>query len=477
MSVRRTSGGANAAELTSFGAAGEVTGSCHRLRLEGGTTLIDCGAFQGGAAQEARNAAPFPFDPAEIDAVLLTHAHLDHVGRLPTLVRSGFRGEVVAPPGARAVAETILRDAAKLAAEDHARELRKARRSGHEDRVRPPPFGDDEVDAVLARLREVPYDRPFDLPGARATLRRAGHVLGSAWLAVDPDDGSGRLVFSGDLGPFEGPLHPGPDPLDGARFVLCEGTYGDRDHRDLAATRAEFADVVGRACAAGGRVLIPAFALGRAQTILAELARLQRSGALPVVPVVLDSPMAARLTQAYRSHPDAFLPALRDRLEAGDDPFAPPAFEATASAEASRSLNDREGPLIVIAGSGMMTGGRIVHHLRHHLWKADTRLLVTGFQAYGSLGRTLVDGARRIRLFGESVVVRASVHTVGGFSAHAGRSDLTAWLDGAPDATVRLVHGEPKTLRAFAAHLKDHARAAGRGRDVRPSVEGRPLRP
>lgn len=451
--------------LTSAGAAGTVTGSCHHLATTGGRLVIDCGLFQGPRELERRNREAFPFEPSRVDAVLLTHAHLDHVGRLPKLIADGFDGPVYGAPGTRDIAEVILRDAAKIAREDHQRALRRARRAGREEDVEPPPYDEQDVDRAIGAMRTVAYGEPLEVAGVRATFRPAGHVVGSAWIEID-DGGEGPLVFSGDIGNRESLLHPEPDGPRGARTIVCESTYGDRTHRSREATRAEFRDVLAAAARGGGRVLIPTFALERTQTVLYEIGRLQRSGEVPELPVYLDSPMATKMTHAYRTHDERYRDEVAERIEEGDDPFSPPTYSATPDAAQSRALNDLDEPLIVLAGSGMMTGGRIVHHLKHFLWRPETQLIVVGYQARGTLGRALVRGARHVRIFGEEIAVRAGIHTIGGLSAHADRDDLDAWLAGSPGATVRLVHGESDVMDAFRSHL------AGRGYDAHVQEDG-----
>lgn len=456
-------GDAASAVLTSAGAAETVTGSCHLLRTRGARILIDCGLFQGPPELERRNREPFPFEAAEVDAVLLTHAHLDHVGRLPKLVADGFDGPVLAAPGTRTIAEIILRDAAKIAREDRARALRKARRAGREDEVEPLPYEEGDVDRVLEAIRTVAFGEAASVAGLGVRFHPAGHVIGSAWLEID--DGDGTIVASGDLGNRESILHPPPERPQGARFVLCEATYADRTHRSREATRAELREVLAEAAEAGGRVLIPTFALERTQTVLYEIARLQRSGEIPELPVFLDSPMATRMTAVYREHRGRFRPEVGEIADAGIDPFAPPRFEATVSSDESRALNDLDEPAIVLAGSGMMTGGRIVHHLKHHIWKPDTHLIVVGYQASGTLGRALIEGASRVRLVGDEIAVRGRIHTIGGLSAHADRDDLTDWLADSPGAAVRLVHGEPDALTSFRDHLRQHGWSAEVAKD------------
>lgn len=454
-------------QVRSAGAAETVTGSCHHLRTPEGELLVDCGAFQGPSSLEARNREPFPFDPARLDAVLLTHAHLDHVGRLPKLVADGFTGPVLASAASREVAEVILRDAAKLAREDYERAQAKARRKGRDvEGVPPPPYDDADVDRALAAFRTVPWDEPVTAAGVRVTFHPAGHVLGSAWLELD--DGAGTVAFSGDLGNSESILHPAPQGPRGARALVMETTYADRRHRARRATRDELCEVLRSAASGGGRVLIPTFALERTQVVLYEIGRLQRAGEVPTVPVYLDAPMGAKMTDLYRRFDAQYRPEVR-KAATGGDPFSPPDYAATFTPEESKALNDAEGPMIIVAGSGMMTGGRILHHLRHYLDRTNTQVIVVGYQAHGTLGRALIGGARQVRIHGHDVDVRATMHTIGGLSAHADRDDLVAWAAGAPDADLHLVHGEPEVMATFARN------ARARGRRAAPLKEGTPV--
>lgn len=455
--------------LTSAGAAGTVTGSCHHLEARGTRLVVDCGLFQGPRDLERRNLERFPFEPSRVDAMVLSHAHLDHVGRLPKLIADGFQGPVYAAPGTHDIAEVILRDAAKIAAEDYERSLRRARRAGREDAIDPPPYDEEDVDRAVAAIRTVAFETPFEIGSLTVTLRPAGHVVGSAWIEID-DGGDGPIVFSGDLGNRESLLHPAPDGPKGARAVVCEATYGDRTHRSREATRAEFRDVLAAAAHGGGRVLIPTFALERTQAVLYEIGRLQRAGEVPQLDVYLDSPMASKMTRAYRTFDDAYREEVEALIRQDVDPFSPPSFTATPHASQSRELNDLDEPLIVLAGSGMMTGGRIVHHLKHFLWKPETQLIVVGYQARGTLGRALVSGAKHVRIFGEEIAVRAGIHTIGGLSAHADQDDLDAWLAGSPGASVHLVHGEPDVMNAYRSHL------AQRGYDAHVQENAVPVR-
>jgi len=444
-------------EILSAGAARTVTGSCHHLRFDEASVLLDCGLFQGGADMEARNREPFPFDPRELDAVCVSHGHLDHVGRLPLLIEQGYRGPIFATQATRNIAEVILRDAAKLQQEDYRRTLRKATRAGREDEVKPPLYGEREVDRTLERFRPVEMESPLEVaPGVRARFRPAGHVLGSATLELE--DGSVRLAFSGDLGNRESALQAPAEPAWECDVVLVESTYAERNHRSRSATEAEFAEVLSSSLGRGGNVLIPTFALERSQAVLYEIRRLMERGALPEARVFLDSPMATRLTRFYENGENEFRDEVRAVLAEGRDPFAPPTLEFTVDTEASKAINEITGGAIILAGSGMMTGGRILHHLKHNLWREEASVVVVGYQASGTLGRALVGGARRVHIYGDEIRVRARIHTINGFSAHGDRDDLLHWLSGSGDAEVFLVHGESDVMDAFSADLRERGR-------------------
>lgn len=440
------------------GAARTVTGSCHLVTTDSFSLLIDCGLFQGGSRIEVLNEQPFPFEPSEVDAVVLTHGHLDHVGRLPLLVKRGFKGPIYCTPATREVAVIILEDSAKIQEEDFARALRRARRSGREREVREPLYTAADAQACFERFRLVPFERWTELGGARMRLRPAGHILGSGYVELEAE--GKRLVFSGDLGNRENALHEAAEPPDPCDLMVIETTYADRDHRDFAATRREFREVVSDSLARGGNVLIPTFAVERTQQVLHELYAFELEQGANHIPIYLDSPMASKVTALYRHFTEELKPALRAAVEAGEDPFSPSGFRATPDVEASKRINAIEGGAVIIAGSGMMTGGRIVHHLKHNLWREAANLIVVGYQAEGSLGRALVDGAKRVRIYGEDVVVRAGVHTINGFSAHADMGDLLAFLRPATPGKVVLVHGEPNVMDGFAGRLGE------RGYDV-----------
>ncbi|MFY2762499.1 MBL fold metallo-hydrolase RNA specificity domain-containing protein [Arenimonas sp. MALMAid1274] len=452
------------------GAAGEVTGSCHEVEAAGHRLLLDCGMIQGSEEDERRNEEPFGFDAARVDAVVLSHAHIDHCGRLPLLVKRGFTGPIWAQAATADLLRIMLEDAASLAEMD-AMQDNKHRRDGHARHQ--PLFTKAEVKRVLAQVRPLGYGAPHDiLPGIRLTLRDAGHILGSASveLAVREDGGERVLVFSGDLGPKGTPILRDAAPVPRADLLLMESTYGNRRHRERAATLAEIGEVLERAWNEGGNVLIPAFAVGRSQELLYWFARYFDEWKLARWKIFLDSPMAAKGVEVYDRHESLFDPQAQKVWRGRPHPFRLPNLQFTADVEQSRAINGHERGAIIIAGSGMCNGGRIRHHLRQNLGRPQAHVMFVGYQAHGTLGRRLVDGAREVRLFGEPIHVRATMHTVGGLSAHTDQPGLLAWyaqIENRPP--VLLVHGEDDAREALAEQMR-----AKFGSDVvlaRPGME------
>jgi metallo-beta-lactamase family protein len=437
-------------QVRSYGAAMTVTGSCHLLDTGSVNMLVDCGAFQGSAALGDLNHEPFGFDVQAIDAVLVTHAHMDHAARLPLLVKRGYSGPLYALPATAMLAEHLLLDGAKIQAEDAERDKRRGKVPEE------PLFDEDDVHGALELFKEIHYGQTTQVAGLPVTAQVAGHIPGSASFLVEA--GGKRIVFSGDIGNARKDVLPDPTPCPAADLVLIESTYGDRDHRDFDATIAEFAEVLREAHRRKGKILIPSFALERTQDVLFHLARLEEAGEIEPMPVYVDSPLAARVEDVYQACMDEMADNVRQIAATGKDPFAPARLTYTRTVEDSKKINASDEAAIIIAGSGMMTGGRILHHLRAHLDDAHTTVMIVGFQPTGGLGRLLVDGRPEVRIMGATVKLKARVVTIGGLSAHADRTELLEWASGAgPTASFRLVHGEPKALEALRGQL------AGRG--------------
>ena len=439
--------------LTCHGAAGEVTGSCHLLEHAGRRILVDCGLFQGSDALEGENAHAFAFDPASIDFVLLTHAHLDHCGRLPLLARRGFRGEIIATAPTRELARLVLSDAASLQEEEAKARTRKLR-----DFAAPLYTLEDAFHAMDFFGRRAEYGQDIALaPGLSVRFIDAGHMLGSASVVVETGEGASRrrIVFSGDLGNPGRPLLRDAEPPPAADVVVIESTYGDRDHRSMAASVAELIGAVADRIERGGNVVIPTFALERAQEILYHLADGIRDGILPrTLPVFLDSPMAISATETFARYPEYLGEEARRRLADGDL-FGLPTLRFTRETTDSMALNRIKGGAVILAGSGMCTGGRVRHHLRHNLWRKHAGVIFVGYAARGTPARRIIDGAETVRLFGEDVRVQARIWTINGFSAHAGQHDLLGWLGHAAPKKAVLVHGEAERgLSALASRVE-----------------------
>ena len=434
-------------KLTFHGAAGQVTGSAYLLETDRARLLIDYGLFQNGKNANALNRIPTSIDPERLDAVLVTHGHLDHTGRLPLLGKAGYSGPLYATDATREITGLILKDSAKVQAQDLERINRKRLRAGEPPLI--PLYDAHEAESIMRQFLPVRYGEPVPVAsGVQARFVEAGHLLGSASIELSLENGKSRrtLVFSGDLGPKDALLMKDPAGFDHADAVVMESTYGNRDHRPVQETCEEFFDLVKHAVERNGKILVPAFAVGRVQAILYLLAMMFREKMVPKFPVFIDSPMAIEATRIYSSHLDLFdaeFQAMRLAHPLQEDLNT---VRATPTAEDSMKLNDLAGPCLIIAGSGMCTAGRILHHFKQNLWRDGTVVIIVGFQSEGSLGRMLIEGAKRVSIFGEKIAVRARVHSLGGFSAHAGQTDLMNWF--APLAASKprlfLTHGEAK---------------------------------
>ncbi|SNC75303.1 metallo-beta-lactamase family protein [Marinobacter sp. es.048] len=449
-------------EISFHGADLGVTGSCHLVQCGGQKILIDCGLYQGGRELNEENREPLGFDPAEIDYLLLTHAHLDHCGRLPLLVNRGFRGEIITTAASRELAKLVMLDAAGLQEEEAERQARRHARHGHskEKLIGPLYTTLDALNSLDHFGRTATYGETIALgKGVQATFSDAGHILGSASVLLELEEGrrKKRVLFSGDLGYQGRAILRDPNPPSDVDVVVMETTYGDRLHKTLKPSIEELYEVINSTFAAGGNVIIPTFALERAQEILYYLREGIKEGSLSgSTQVFLDSPMAISATEIFRRHPECYDKEACDLFSGGQDPFNFSGLHFTRQTSESMALNRLGAGAVIMAGSGMCTGGRVRHHLKHHLWRKDSSIVFVGFAARGTLARLIVDGAKEIRLFGEEIPVRANIHTIGGFSAHADRDELLAWhrRTGSPGRTF-LVHGEQDTMESFAAQLSN----------------------
>jgi metallo-beta-lactamase family protein len=428
------------------GAGGTVTGSKHLLEDGSRRLLLDCGLFQGLKALRLRNWAAPPVNPKTLGAVILSHAHIDHSGYLPRLCRDGFTGPVYCTRGTRDLLTVMLPDAAHLQ-EEEAAYANRHRTSTHDPAL--PLYTIADAENALTRVQAVDFGARFTpAPGVEARFAHSGHILGAALVRCDI--GGRRLVFSGDLGRYGVPIMVDPDPVPEGDVLLVESTYGNRDHA-VDDNADKLAAAVTRAAEQKGWLLIPAFAVGRSQEILYDLRRLEAAGRIPSLPVYLDSPMAIQATAIYASHTDEHDAELKQAETAGKRPFAPSRFHLSRTVEESKGLNDTDGPGVIVAGSGMATGGRILHHLKRRLPDPKTTVLFVGYQAAGTRGRLLRDGATTIKMLGETVAVRARIEISDSYSAHADRGEILRWLGGfkRPPETTYVVHGEPEAATAL----------------------------
>jgi metallo-beta-lactamase family protein len=444
-------------KISFHGADQSVTGSCHMIECVGKKVLIDCGLFQGGRELDEENAEPFGFDAASIDYVLLTHAHLDHCGRLPLLVKRGFAGEIITTAATRELARIVLLDAAHLEEEDAARQQRWRRRRSGDNGIEPLYTMVDAMSVFDCFGRTARYNHAIDVaPGIEACFYDAGHILGSASVRLELSEGANKrsVIFSGDIGSSSRPILRDPIVPPAADVVVMETTYGDRAHRSLPASVAELQQAIADAFARGGNVIIPSFALERTQEILFYLREAVEQGKLPgSMQVFLDSPLAISATEIFARHHECFDEQSRALFASGHDPFKLRGLHLTRETAESMALNRITGGAVIIAGSGMCTGGRVRHHLKHNLWRRDSSIVFVGYAANGTLARKIVDGAKMVSLFGEEIPVKAKIYTINGFSAHADRNELLSWQQKTQAKRTFLVHGDEKVMQNFAKEL------------------------
>jgi len=443
------------AKITFLGAAGTVTGSKYLLETGGKKLLVDCGLFQGSKELRQRNWNPLTVDPATIDWVLLTHAHIDHTGYLPRLVAAGYGGPVYADAATHELCSLLLPDSAHLQEEDALFAARK-KYSSHKEPL--PLYTVTQAEEALTRFQEIPREDAFTIsPEFSVRTHDAGHILGSTWLELTITENGKKtlVVFSGDIGRYDQAILKDPEPPTRADFLLCESTYGDREH-GTASVPDELADVINRVAKRGGVVVIPSFAVGRTQTLMYYLRELDDARRIPKLPVYVDSPMAISVTDIYaRHHEDHDLDFTKLEQQGDRDPLNLQGVHMTRAVEDSKKINDVTSPCIIVSASGMATGGRVLHHLSKRLPDSRSAVLLVGYQAAATLGRALQDGAEYVRIHGQEVPVRAEVVTLDQLSAHAGRSELLRWLSGfnVPPRQTFLVHGEPSGLEGLRAGI------------------------
>ena len=443
------------------GAAGEVTGSCHLVTVGEQKILLDCGMIQGRHADEARNTEPFPFDPSSIDAVVLSHSHIDHSGRIPYLVKCGFSGPVYTHKASRDLCRIMLKDSAHLNEKETEWENKKRQRKGL--KLIEPLYSVQDTQLAMRQFKGIEYGQKKNIsPGIMLRLSDAGHILGSSIVELWLEEKGVRrkLVFSGDLGSPGRPILHDPTYIQEADLVLMESTYGDRLHRSDAETNQEVDEIFRLAAKGSGNVLIPAFAVGRTQHLLYEFAKHYDDWNLHRWQIFLDSPMAIEATEVYTRHTELYDIEAAQLWQKNKQQTLLPNLHFTRTTNQSMHLNLVRSGAIIIAGSGMCTGGRIKHHLKHNVWRKDCHIIIVGYQAYGTPGRLLVDGAKNIRLWGETMRVKATIHTIGGLSAHADQSGLLDWYSNFNSRPpLVLVHGEVNAMQALDERIRTELHA------------------
>ncbi len=454
------------ATLSFFGGAGTVTGSKYLVRTDRGQFLLDCGLFQGMKELRLRNWADPPFDPSALDAVVLSHGHIDHCGYLPLLAKRGFRGPIYCTPGTADLLSIVLPDSGRLQEEDASRANRHAYSKHHPALAL---YTSDDAERALGLVKLRSYGELFNVvPGASALFRRAGHILGSATVEVQlKRPRPSRLVFSGDLGRWARPILRDPELVSHADTLLIESTYGDRTH--VAGAEEQLARVITETAHRGGVVIVPAFAIGRTQELIWTIRKLEDAGRVPLISVYVDSPMAIDVTETYCRHPEDLDKELRESIIENRCSLASKHYHLVRTSDESKALNRLQGPVVIIAGSGMATGGRVLHHLKFRLPDHRNTVLLAGFQAAGTRGRALLEGAPTVRIHGEDIPVRARVEVVNGLSAHADQNEIMRWLRGfkEPPRQTFVVHGEAASSAALAATIKEQL-----GWNVSVAVDG-----
>jgi metallo-beta-lactamase family protein len=448
-----------------LGGVRTVTGSATLLEKGSLRWLVDCGMFQGGRSIEERNQNVHPYHPQELSFILLTHAHIDHSGLIPKLVKEGFRGKVVCTKATLDLSEIMLKDSGHIQEMEAEWQSRKNKRSGRGDSA--PLYTAEDAEKSLQYFQAVGYDEILSLAdGLKVRFRDAGHILGSAIIEiwVEEEGQEKKLVFSGDLGGSGQPIVRDPSSVTEADILWLESTYGDRLHKSREETVKELLEIILEAISQRAKVVIPAFAVERTQDIIYTVGQLMRKNLIPSIPVYIDSPLAISATEIFKKNPDCFDEEMKGLLLGGEDPLDLPEIMYTQSTEESKAINEDSRSGIIISASGMCDSGRIQHHLKHHLWRKESHIVFIGYQAEGTVGRRIVDGAKTVKLFGEEIAVRAHVHTLGGFSAHADQKGLLEWLSHFrnPDLRVFVNHGEEKvsTQLSEIIHQKFHFKTA-----------------